>query len=85
MLIWLLSPARSLPGASSRNRLFRPEREREVVQLIAEGHSHRQIADMLGITVKAVESHRTAAMRKLNLSTAAGLVRYAIRNNLVEP
>ncbi len=59
-------------------------RERSVIQLIAEGHSNKQIANVLNISVKTVETHRAAAMRKLNLSSAAGLVRYAVRNRIVE-
>jgi DNA-binding NarL/FixJ family response regulator len=60
-------------------------RERGVVQLIAEGHSNKQIANVLNISVKTVETHRASAMRKLNLSSAAALVRYAVRNRIVEP
>lgn len=59
-------------------------RERSVVQLIAEGHSNKKIADILSISVKTVETHRAAAMRKLNISSAAALVRYAVRNKIVE-
>ena len=59
-------------------------RERSVIQLIAEGHSNKQIANVLNISVKTVETHRAAAMRKLNISSAAGLVRYAVRNRIVE-
>ena len=60
-------------------------RERAVVQLIAEGHSNKQTANVLNISLKTVESHRAAVMRKLNISSPASLVRYAIRNRLVEP
>ena len=59
-------------------------RERGVVQLIAEGHTNKQIAHILSISLKTVETHRSAIMRKLSLSSSAGLVRYAIRNRLVE-
>lgn len=59
-------------------------RERSVIQLIAEGHSNKQIAHVLSISVKTVETHRAAAMRKLNLASAAALVRYAVRNKIVE-
>jgi DNA-binding NarL/FixJ family response regulator len=59
-------------------------RERGVVQLIAEGNSNRQIAAVLNISIKTVETHRSAVMRKLNLSSSASLVRYAIRNEIVE-
>ena len=60
-------------------------REREVVQLIAEGKINKQIADTLDISVKTVETHRASAMHKLKLKTTADLVRYAIRNSLIEP
>jgi DNA-binding NarL/FixJ family response regulator len=60
-------------------------REREVVQLIAEGRINKQIADALSISVKTVETHRASAMHKLKLKTTADLVRYAIRNSLIEP
>jgi DNA-binding NarL/FixJ family response regulator len=59
-------------------------RERGVVQLIAEGHTNKQIANLLNISLKTVETHRSAIMRKLGLSSSASLVRYAIRNRLVE-
>jgi DNA-binding NarL/FixJ family response regulator len=59
-------------------------RERQVVQLIAEGHTNKQIVCFLGITIKTVETHRATIMRKLNLSSSAALVRYAVRNELVE-
>ena len=49
-----------------------------------EGHTNKEIAELLNISLKTVESHRASAMRKLNLSSSADLVRYAIRNRLVE-
>jgi DNA-binding CsgD family transcriptional regulator len=55
------------------------------MQLIVEGHSNRQSAEILKISIKTVETHRAAIMRKLNLSSSADLVRYAVRNKLVEP
>lgn len=60
-------------------------REREIVQLIAEGKINKQIAHMLEISVKTVETHRAAAMHKLKLRTTAELVLYAVRNNIVQP
>lgn len=59
-------------------------REKAVVQLIAEGKTNKQIADILSISTKTVETHRALALRKLNLDTTAALIRYAIRNGLVE-
>ena len=60
-------------------------RELGVVQLIAEGYTNKQIAGLLGISFKTVVTHRASVMRKLNLSSSAALVRYAIRNRIVEP
>jgi DNA-binding NarL/FixJ family response regulator len=60
-------------------------RERVVVQLIAEGNSNKNISGILNLSVKTIETHRAAAMRKLQLTSTAALVRYAIRNKLVEP
>jgi DNA-binding NarL/FixJ family response regulator len=69
----------------SREGSTHTNRERGVVQLIAEGHTNKQIANILNISLKSVETHRAAIMRKLNLSSSAALVRYAIRNRIVEP
>jgi DNA-binding NarL/FixJ family response regulator len=60
-------------------------REIEVVRLIAEGKSNKNIAFVLEISAKTVESHRSSSMRKLNVHSTAQLVRYAIRYGLVEP
>lgn len=60
-------------------------REQSVVQLIAEGHTNRSISGILKLSVKTVETHRAAAMRKLGMSSTAELVRYAIRKKLVAP
>ena len=59
-------------------------RELEVAQLIAEGNSNKQIARLLGISIKTVESHRAAAMRKAGVRTAAEFVRFAIKHNLIQ-
>lgn len=58
-------------------------REREVLQLIAEGHSNRKIAEMLFISIKTVETHRYHIMEKLNLHSAAELTRYAIQKGII--
>jgi DNA-binding NarL/FixJ family response regulator len=60
-------------------------RERVVVQLIAEGHSNKNMSRVLNLSVKTIETHRATAMRKLNATSTAALVRYAIRNKMVEP
>ena len=60
-------------------------REREIVQLIAEGHLNKEVAAILGLSIKTVETHRAAAMHNLDLNSTADLVRYAVRNNIIEP
>jgi two-component system, NarL family, response regulator NreC len=59
-------------------------RQREVLQLIAEGKNIKEIAIILGISAKTAESHRTGLMRKLHVHEVAGLVRYAVREGLVQ-
>lgn len=59
-------------------------REREIVQQVAEGRINKEIAARLNISIKTVETHRASAMRKLNLKTTADLVRYAVRNQLIQ-
>jgi DNA-binding NarL/FixJ family response regulator len=58
------------------------DRERQVLQLIAEGKRTREIAELLGVSVKTAESHRTRIMKKLGIAETAGLVRYAIQRGL---
>jgi DNA-binding NarL/FixJ family response regulator len=60
-------------------------REREIVQLVAEGKSSKEAASALNISVKTIETHRANIMRKLRQSSVSDLVRYAIRNRIVEP
>jgi len=60
-------------------------REREIIQLLAEGHSNKAVATRLGISVKTVETHRAAIMRKLSISSIAQMVRYAVRNHIIQP
>jgi DNA-binding NarL/FixJ family response regulator len=59
-------------------------REQLVVKLVAEGYSNKGISAILDISVKTAEAHRATAMRKLNINSIAGLVRYAVRTGLVE-
>jgi two-component system, NarL family, response regulator NreC len=60
-------------------------RERQVLQLVAEGRTTRQAADLLNISVKTAETHRNRIMEKLNVHETAGLVRYAVRRGLIQP
>ena len=78
--------ARYLDGASGAGR-DKTEgltpREREIVQLLSEGKSNKETGAVLGISIKTVETHRAATMRKLGLDSFADLVRYAIRNKII--
>jgi DNA-binding NarL/FixJ family response regulator len=69
-------------GSSSPDGLS--PREREIVQMLAEGDSNKEVATKLGISVKTVETHRATIMKKLNLKSFSDLVRYAVRNNIVQ-
>jgi two-component system response regulator NreC len=60
-------------------------RERQVLQLIAEGKSTKDVASLLGISTKTAESHRTRLMQKLDIHETASLVRYAVRHGIVQP
>lgn len=60
-------------------------REKNVIQLISEGHSNKGMSRILNLSVKTIETHRASAMRKLSVNSTAELVRYAIRNMLIEP
>jgi two-component system, NarL family, response regulator NreC len=60
-------------------------RERQVLQLVSEGHSTKKVAALLGISVKTADTHRNKVMLKLDIHQTAGLVRYAVRNGLIEP
>ena len=78
------APSHGDPERDSAMRYAFSPREREVVQLVAEGLSNKQVGRHLYLSVKTVESHRGAAMRKAGVSSTADLVRYAVRNHLVE-
>jgi DNA-binding NarL/FixJ family response regulator len=69
-------------GAGLGQRLT--AREREIVRLLAEGKRNKEVADRLGISVRTAETHRATALRKLELDSLADLVRYAIRNRIIE-
>jgi len=71
----------SVPTPPARHRLT--PREREIVQLLAEGKSSKEVAVALGLSVKTAETHRSNIMRKLDLHSVSDLVLYAIRNNIV--
>jgi DNA-binding NarL/FixJ family response regulator len=83
MLESFLTATARQEGAPSSDPLT--AREREIVQLLAEGNSSKKIAHLLGISVKTVDTHRATVMRKLDAHSIVDLVHYAIRNNLVQP
>lgn len=60
-------------------------RERQVLQLVAEGNTTKKVASLLGLSVKTAESHRARIMEKLDIHETAGLVRYAIRRGIIQP
>jgi DNA-binding NarL/FixJ family response regulator len=62
-----------------------PPRQREILQLIAEGRSRKEIAGILDVSVKTIETHRARLMQRLDIHDVAGLVRFAIRSGLVSP
>ena len=70
--------------AGDKNTLRLTGREREVVQLLAEGHSCKRVGVALCISAKTAETHRANIMRKINSHSVTGLVRYAIRNHIIE-
>jgi DNA-binding NarL/FixJ family response regulator len=69
-------------GSRSGQRLS--AREREIVQLLSEGGSNKEVAETLGISVRTAETHRASVLRKLGLDSIASLVRYAIRHKIIE-
>ncbi len=73
-----------LGGGHSREAELTP-REQEVVTLVAEAHTNKEIAELLSLSEKTVENHRANAMRKLGMRDRVELVRYAIRRGLIEP
>lgn len=60
-------------------------REREIVRLLAEGKINKEVADILGLSVRTVEKHRANIMARSDVGSIAGLVRYAVRHGLIEP
>jgi DNA-binding NarL/FixJ family response regulator len=74
----------AIKGRSGTPGVHLTNREREILRLIAEGHRGKRIALMLGISQKTVETHRAAAMRKLQLQSIAQIVRYAVREKLIQ-
>lgn len=79
-----LDPDRAT-DAGEGGRVSLTPREREIVQMLAESQTNKEIASQLGVSVKTIDAHRANVMRKLNFYSVTELVRYAIRNKLIEP
>jgi two-component system, NarL family, response regulator NreC len=77
-------PQRGAAGRRGPERTLTP-REREVLQLLTEGKTNKEIGAVLGVTTKTAETHRAHILTKLNLHSMSELVRYAIRNRIIEP
>jgi DNA-binding NarL/FixJ family response regulator len=71
-------------GTTPKKRMPLTRRESEVLQLIAEGKANKETADLLNVSIKTVEKHRTNLMRKLNIHDTASLTRYAISQGIIE-
>ncbi|HLA81468.1 MAG TPA: response regulator transcription factor [Thermoleophilia bacterium] len=61
------------------------DRERQIVKMVAEGHTNRQIAEILYLSIKTIQAHRAHVMEKLHVHDSTGLVRYAVKTGLVDP
>jgi DNA-binding NarL/FixJ family response regulator len=78
-------PSSGPAGASEPRRDLLTTREREVLQLLTEGKGNKEIAALLRISVKTAETHRARMMAKLGLHSMSELVRYAVRNHIIQP
>ena len=76
---------RARPGDATEPEERLTARERQIVQRLAEGKSNKEVAEAMGVSVRTAETHRASVLRKLNLDSLASLVRYAIRNKIIEP
>lgn len=83
--IFLENLLENFPHQENHKAAALTAREQSVVQLVAEGHPNKVISATLNLSTKTVETYRAAAMRKLELSSTADLVRYAIREKLITP
>jgi DNA-binding NarL/FixJ family response regulator len=81
----LLDDYRLWLGRAEPNGAALTDREREVLQLVAEGHSNKEVAERLGISIKTVQTHRAHLMRKLDAHDRVDLVRYAASKGVIAP
>jgi DNA-binding NarL/FixJ family response regulator len=84
LLRGFLDKGQSVPRNQAPNLPVLTAREREVTQLLAEGKSSKEVASLLNLSTKTVETHRSNIMRKLNLHSIRDLVVYAIKNNIIQ-
>jgi DNA-binding NarL/FixJ family response regulator len=77
-------PRAGQPNGGRRSSRALTSRQREIVQLVAEGKSNKEMAEMLGISVRTVETHRTHILRQLGLRSVVQVVRFAVRNHIVD-
>lgn len=82
VLLGFLNPGETSESGVREERLS--SREREIVQLLVEGRTNKEVATALGISAKTVDAHRTNIMRKLEIHSIAELVRYAVRNKIID-
>jgi DNA-binding NarL/FixJ family response regulator len=80
-----LSPPHALPGSPRERPKELSRREREVLRLLAQGHSNQQIADQIHLSVKTVETYRTRLREKLGLKERAELYRFAVESGILTP
>ena len=81
----LLKYVNSPDGLDTQPQARITAREREIIQLLSEGKSNKEVAVTLGISTRTVETHRASIMHKLGMESLSDLVRYAIRNRIIEP
>jgi len=81
---YLRTKSLTLPSSFPANRIPLSKREGEVLRLVAEGKRNKEIAPLMNISIKTVETYRSRIMLKLDLHSVAHLVRYAVRNRLVD-
>jgi DNA-binding NarL/FixJ family response regulator len=72
-------------GPGAEGALPLTERELQVVQMLAEGKSNKEVAGLLGVSTRTIESHRNHIMRKMNFTSFSDLIKFALRSNLIEP
>ena len=81
----VIESVRAVAGKPARAPAALTERQRQILQLVAEGRQNKEMAEVLGVSVKTVEFHRGRLMAKLNARSVAELTRYAVQEGLIDP